>query len=80
MKHPAFAFFVVCVSTIIYKRQLGFKVAIKFWWTPLPDYKLGISWKTGKNVNRKKILFGKEKIKKKREGHVHNGSTNKATG
>jgi hypothetical protein len=65
MKHPKFAFFVVGVSTIIYKRQLGIKVAIKFWWTPLPDYKLGVSWKTGKKVKKKKIVFGKEKDKKK---------------
>lgn len=73
MKHPAFAFFAVGISTIIYKRQLGIKVAIKFWWTPLPDYKLGISWKTGKTVN-KKFLFGKEKDTKKRDGNVNNGT------
>jgi hypothetical protein len=48
MTHPAFAFTVVLASTVIYNRQLGVKIGIKFWWTPYPNHKVSFSWKTAK--------------------------------
>lgn len=65
MEHPAFAFFVVIVSSILYKRQLGIKVAIKFWWTPMPNHKVAFSWKTTKKADKKKLMAEKGKSKQK---------------
>jgi hypothetical protein len=48
MTHPAFAFIVVLASMVIYNRQLGVKIGIKFWWTPYPNHKVSFSWKTAK--------------------------------
>jgi hypothetical protein len=48
MTHPAFAFIVVFTSMVIYNRQLGVKIGIKFWWTPYPNHKVSFSWKTAK--------------------------------
>jgi hypothetical protein len=48
MTHPAFAFIVVLASMVIYNRQLGVKIGIKFWWAPYPNHKVSFSWKTAK--------------------------------
>jgi hypothetical protein len=53
MIHPTFAFIVMLASMVIYNRQLGIKVAIKFWWTPYPNHKIAFSWKTPKKEETK---------------------------
>jgi hypothetical protein len=59
MTHPEFAFIVVLTSMVVYNRQIGIKVAIKFWWTPYPNHKVAFSWKTSKKEESKK---GKLKV------------------
>jgi hypothetical protein len=53
MKYPEFAFVVVLSSLIVYNGQLGCKIAVKFWWTQYPAYKVAFSWKTLKSEGRK---------------------------
>jgi hypothetical protein len=53
MTYPAFAFIVMLASMVIYNRQLGIKIAIKFWWTPYPNHKIAFSWKAPKKEHSK---------------------------
>jgi hypothetical protein len=53
MTHPIFALVVVLSSMIVYHGQLGAKLAVKFWWTQYPAYKIAFSWKTEKPQSKK---------------------------
>jgi hypothetical protein len=56
MTHPVFAFVVVFASMVVYNGQLGTKVAIKFWWTQYPAYKVAFSYKTDKQQYKKRKM------------------------